>query len=115
VDEPGTVTYPPAPYTAIHVRRTDKIGTEAEEHAIDEYMRHARHRHVYLATDEPAVVEAAQRLYPNHTFHHNVAGATEAKNARYTDASLRGLIQDVFALAHADFMVSCSIEWYLSI
>ena len=25
VDEAGMVTYPPAPYSAVHVRRTDKV------------------------------------------------------------------------------------------
>lgn len=72
-------------------------------------MKEVQHHHVYLATDEPAVVAAAQEKYAgNHTFHANVEGAEAAKtDTRYSDASLRGLIQDVFALARADFLVRC--------
>lgn len=112
VDEPAIVTYPPAPYTAVHVRRTDKIGTEAEEHDFGEYMQHVRHPTVYVATDDPSVVESAQRQYPNHTFYSNNKGAEDAAlKTRYTDDSLRGLIQDLFALAHADFLVWTMIDF----
>ena len=62
------------PIVGIHVRRTDKIGTEAKFHSIDEYMyfvddfynkldlkrernsvKGKTERRVYLATDEPDV------------------------------------------------------------
>lgn len=100
------VQYPPTPYTAVHVRRTDKIGTEAEKHDLGEYMQHVRHSTVYIATDDPSVVASAQRQYPNHSFYSNIKGAEDASlKSRYTDDSLRGLIQDLFALAHADFLV----------
>ena len=57
---------------SIHVRRTDKIGTEAQFHHLSEYMGHAlayfdKHygpevkRRVYLATDDPAVIEEARQ------------------------------------------------------
>lgn len=66
----------------IHVRRTDKVGTEADFHSIDEYMAHAvewydkedmkRHRlgkakistrAVFIATDDPNVYsEAVERF-----------------------------------------------------
>ncbi len=83
------------------------MGTEADLHELSEYMKEVRHHHVYLATDEPAVVAVAREAYSNHTFHSNVAGAQAAKTqqTRYTDASLRGLLQDLFALARADFLV----------
>ena len=58
------------PIVGIHVRRTDKIGTEAKFHAVEEYMDrveafytlHYTHlkegqRRVFVATDEPNVVE----------------------------------------------------------
>ena len=59
---------------SIHVRRTDKIGSEAQFHHIDEYMGHAlayfsKHHgpdvkpRIYLATDEPNVIDEARRLY----------------------------------------------------
>lgn len=57
----------------VHVRRTDKVGTEAAFHPIEEYMLHvenqfqslARHMHidkkrVYLATDDPSLLQEAK-------------------------------------------------------
>ena len=54
------------------MRRTDKIGTEAAFHSIDEYMPHVQEyfkllerrqtvdkRRVYLATDDPYVLHEA--------------------------------------------------------
>lgn len=104
--DPSIITYPPAPYTALHVRRTDKVGKEADFHALDEYMPRVRHQNVYLATDDPSVLEGAKIKYPEYNFYENLAGAEAAKvSSRYTDASLEGLLQDVFVLAHADYLV----------
>lgn len=61
---------------SIHVRRTDKVGSEAAFHSIDEYMVHAidyfnmlerrqkvNERRIYLATDEPTVLlDAKEKL-----------------------------------------------------
>lgn len=57
----------------VHVRRTDKVGTEAAFHPIEEYMLHvenqfqslARRMHidkkrVYLATDDPSLLQEAK-------------------------------------------------------
>lgn len=57
----------------VHVRRTDKVGTEAAFHPIEEYMIHveeqfqllARRAHVdkkrvYLATDDPSLLQEAK-------------------------------------------------------
>lgn len=57
----------------VHVRRTDKVGTEAAFHPIEEYMLHveeqfqhlARRVHVdkkrvYLATDDPSLLQEAK-------------------------------------------------------
>ncbi|XP_035227197.1 alpha-(1,6)-fucosyltransferase-like [Stegodyphus dumicola] len=55
----------------IHVRRTDKIGSEAQAHKLEEYMQHAEEyfqtfeltsdqktkRRVYIATDDPGVLQ----------------------------------------------------------
>lgn len=55
----------------LHVRRTDKVGTEAAFHGIEEYMKWADiyfsiqerrqnkslQRRVFVATDDPKVVE----------------------------------------------------------
>ena len=65
---------PPPPSCSVHVRRTDKVGTEAAFHAIDEYMQHVHEfyeqremeaapgsqpRCVYLASDDPTVFQDA--------------------------------------------------------
>lgn len=60
----------------IHVRRTDKIGSEAQFHSIEEYMVEVEqfykiqtidnpghvHKCVYLATDEISVLKEAKEL-----------------------------------------------------
>jgi hypothetical protein len=69
-------------------------------------MPFVKHKNVYLATDDPRVVQGAKDTYPDYTFYNNLAGAEVAKvSSRYTDASLEGLLQDVFVLARADFLV----------
>ena len=64
------------PLLRIHVRRTDKVGTEASFHSLEEYMRHVdeyylnlslkQHvpvRRVYLASDDPNVLPEARRKW----------------------------------------------------
>ena len=59
---------------SVHVRRTDKVGTEAAFHSIEEYMFHVEEwfklyekikpvdrRRVYLATDDPSVLADARK------------------------------------------------------
>ena len=61
-------------YFRVHVRRTDKVGTEAAFHSIDEYMSHVDDyyqaleltqpnimRRVYLASDDPSVISDARK------------------------------------------------------
>lgn len=58
----------------VHVRRTDKVGTEAAFHSIEEYMLHVAdffnklemketvdRRRVYLASDDPSVIPEAKK------------------------------------------------------
>jgi len=66
----------------VHVRRTDKVGTEAAFHGLDEYMKNVANffelsdsikgtktkRLVYLATDEIQVLKDAREKYPNYQF-----------------------------------------------
>ena len=65
-------------FYSVHVRRTDKVGTEAAFHSIDEYMKHVdayyeylerrrvvERRRVYLASDDANVLhEARRKLVP---------------------------------------------------
>ena len=58
----------------MHVRRTDKVSTEAKLHQVEEYMLHVEdwfrfqekinlveERRVYLATDDPSVLIEVRR------------------------------------------------------
>ena len=60
-------------FLRVHVRRTDKVGLEAAFHHLDEYMEHVdeffnlldkfkrvERRRVYLASDDPSVLQDAK-------------------------------------------------------
>lgn len=60
----------------MHVRRTDKVGTEAAFHSLQEYMKHVERyyqqqekirpidkRRIYLASDDPNVIAEAKEKY----------------------------------------------------
>lgn len=113
------------PMVGVHVRRTDKIGSEAAFHSIAEYMPHVdqwfdtqdakRERHgqgaplkrrVYLATDDAKVIQEARQHYG----HYDVLAsadnaASAAMTSRYTDSSLHAIIADVHFLAHCQHLV----------
>ncbi|KAG1662109.1 Alpha-(1,6)-fucosyltransferase [Nymphon striatum] len=107
------------PIVGIHVRRTDKVGTEADFHGIEEYMEHVDEyyqklemtedvpaRRVYLATDDPTVLDQAKKQYPKYIFHGNSDIAKLASiNKRYSDKSLLGVILDIHALSISDYLV----------
>jgi len=107
------------PMVGIHIRRTDKVGTEAAFHPVEEYMKYVeewfRHyelthtlktRRVYVASDDPKVLGECRKKYPNIEFlgDQNVAKSA-AVSSRYTDSSLRGVIQDIHMLSISDFLV----------
>ncbi|NXL62703.1 FUT8 fucosyltransferase, partial [Chordeiles acutipennis] len=107
------------PVIGVHVRRTDKVGTEAAFHPIEEYMVHveerfellARRMHVdkkrvYLATDDPSLLQEAKSKYPNYEFiSDNSISWSAGLHNRYTENSLRGVILDIHFLSQADFLV----------
>ncbi|KRY84640.1 Alpha-(1,6)-fucosyltransferase [Trichinella pseudospiralis] len=112
------------PIVGIHVRRTDKLFSEASYHSVKEYMEEVENwydvqmlhndsflpadgkRAVYVATDEPTVFDDLKKEYPNYLF---IGSYDVAKSAttqkRYTDASLHGIITDVHFLSLCDFLV----------
>ncbi|XP_054709402.1 alpha-(1,6)-fucosyltransferase-like [Uloborus diversus] len=95
----------------IHVRRTDKVGTEAIEHHLVEYMKHVEEhfqgtellseqsveRRVYIATDDPRVIQECSA---------EVASKLET---RYSNSSLWSLVIDILALSKSDFIV-CTLS-----
>ncbi|KAJ8938216.1 hypothetical protein NQ314_011575 [Rhamnusium bicolor] len=107
------------PIVGVHVRRTDKVGTEAAYHGIDEYMAHVDEyynylelkqavdkRRVYLASDDPKVLTEARNKYP----HYEIIGdpsisKTAAVSTRYSDSSLFGIILDIHMLSMSDYLV----------
>lgn len=107
------------PIVGIHVRRTDKVGTEAAFHGIDEYMaiveeyynqlelsQGITQRRVYIASDDPKVILEARNKYS----HYEVLGdpiiaKTAAVSSRYSDTSLKGIILDIHLLSMSDFLV----------
>lgn len=104
---------------SVHVRRTDKVGTEASYHGIEEYMsavdeyynqlelkEKVDKRRIYLATDDPKVITDARNKYP----HYEILGdatisKTAAVSTRYSDTSLQGIILDIHMLSMSDFLV----------
>ncbi|CAG7835828.1 unnamed protein product [Allacma fusca] len=110
-----------SPTVGIHVRRTDKIGTEASLHSLKEYMVHAEEyfsimekvhgqvkRRVFIASDEPSVIAEAMNSYPRPEWE-ILGDAKVAQSAsmgqRYNGAGLVGILKDVFVLAECDFVV----------
>ncbi|XP_071963471.1 alpha-(1,6)-fucosyltransferase-like [Antedon mediterranea] len=107
------------PIVGVHVRRTDKVGTEAAFHDISEYMKHVEEyyelikrrqkvdkKNVYLATDDPNLLEETRKKYPDYHFiSDNDISKSASINQRYTDNSLRGVILDIHFLANSDFLV----------
>ncbi|XP_053608629.1 alpha-(1,6)-fucosyltransferase [Plodia interpunctella] len=107
------------PIVGVHIRRTDKVGTEAAFHHIDEYMQHVRQyydkleltakvdvRRVYLASDDANVLEDARKKYPDYVFLGDSSIAqSAATHRRYTPASLTGLLVDLNMLANCDYLV----------
>lgn len=104
------------------MRRTDKVGTEAAFHGIEEYMTHvedyyrtlevnttnAQHvvRRIFLASDDARVIEEARKKYPQY----QIIGDPEvarmaAVSTRYTDTALNGIILDIHMLSMSDYLV----------
>ncbi|KFD49892.1 hypothetical protein M514_09221 [Trichuris suis] len=112
------------PVVGIHVRRTDKVGTEATFHRLEEYMVEvekwydiqvyknssflspAQKRKVYIATDDPSLFSEARTTYPNYTF---IGSSDVARTAdlkwRYSDTSLQGIVTDIHFLSLSNYLV----------
>ncbi|XP_018333906.2 alpha-(1,6)-fucosyltransferase-like [Agrilus planipennis] len=106
------------PVVGIHVRRTDKIGTEASFHSIEEYMTAVEDyydaldmsednvRRVYIASDDPTVITEAREKYPNYEILGDPKiSSSAAVETRYTEDSLKGIISDIHFLSQSDYLV----------
>ncbi|RNA03521.1 Alpha-(1-6)-fucosyltransferase, partial [Brachionus plicatilis] len=112
------------PCVGVHVRRTDKVGTEASYHALSEYMKHVKEffdfydlktstknmRTVYLATDDLSVLKEARENYRDYRFISDEINAeTASLNKRYSPESAQGVILDIHFLSQCDFLV-CTLS-----
>ncbi|RCN52096.1 hypothetical protein ANCCAN_01884 [Ancylostoma caninum] len=108
------------PIVGLQVRRTDKVGTEANYHSVDEYMqwteiwfkiqqkKQGRNvtRRIFVATDDPTVVPEIKQKYTNYEVYGDVKTANTAQlESRYTDSSLFGVVRDIRLLSLCDYLV----------
>lgn len=105
------------PIVGIHVRRTDKVGTEAAFHDIDEYMVKVEQyfnqlenppqvRRVFVASDDPKVITNARKRYPRYEIIGDPEVAeTASVSRRYSGSSLQGIIVDIHLLSQSDYLV----------
>lgn len=107
------------PIVGVHIRRTDKINTEASLHTLDEYMVHVEEyykqkelsgnvsrKRIYLATDEQTLFGEAKRNYPEY----EIIGSddiskTASVNNRNSKEALIGIIVDIHFLSLSDHLV----------
>uniref|UniRef100_A0A8D8PQ04 Alpha-(1,6)-fucosyltransferase n=2 Tax=Cacopsylla melanoneura TaxID=428564 RepID=A0A8D8PQ04_9HEMI len=107
------------PIVGVHIRRSDKIGTEADAHPIEQYMQHVVEyydqlslrvndvtRRVYVATDDRTVIGKIRARYPDYTVlgDEDIARAADTRS-RYTKAGLTGIVTDLWFLSHSDYLV----------
>lgn len=116
------------PIVGVHVRRTDKVGTEASFHPVDEYMlwvdewydqlemtQRVDKRRVFLASDDPKVIAEARAKYTNYEILGDADIArTAAVSSRYSDTSLKGIVLDIHLLSMSDYLV-CTFSSQVSI
>jgi len=109
------------PMVGMHVRRTDKVGTEAAFHGVDEYMKYVEEyfqqleinlgskvttKRVYVASDDPKVLAECRKKFPEYDFLGDQAIAKSAAvSSRYNLNSLRGIISDIYMLSQSDYIV----------
>ncbi|KAG8198608.1 hypothetical protein JTE90_026505 [Oedothorax gibbosus] len=109
------------PIAAIHVRRTDKIGSEATLHDLEEYMEHVEayfkglemtqletiKRRVYIATDDPRVLIECFTNFPMYEclYYNGSAEMALTHETRYSNASLLNLVIDIFLMSSTDYLV----------
>ncbi|KAH8324095.1 hypothetical protein KR074_009011 [Drosophila pseudoananassae] len=107
------------PIVGVHVRRTDKVGTEAACHSVEEYMTYVEDyyrtlevngssvtRRIFLASDDALVIEEARRKYPEYQIIGDPEVARMASvSTRYTDTALNGIILDIHLLSISDHLV----------
>ncbi|KAF5294269.1 hypothetical protein FQR65_LT10855 [Abscondita terminalis] len=107
------------PYVGVHIRRTDKIGTEASFHDVKEYMKKVDEfynqidingnlttRRVYIATDDFNTIIEAQNKYPHYEIIYNPdIPKVPISDSLHSSDNIFSIILDLHALSHSDFLV----------
>ncbi|KAF0989411.1 hypothetical protein HZS_6847 [Henneguya salminicola] len=106
------------PIVGVHIRRTDKIGVEANLYQLEEYMFWVElyfkkleikgdkfKRRVYLATDEPKLGELLKESYSNYEFIHNEDFSISANTNRASQEGTYGILSDTYYLSLTDYLV----------
>ncbi|XP_054926229.2 alpha-(1,6)-fucosyltransferase-like [Dermacentor andersoni] len=107
------------PIVSLHIRRTDK-NIEAAYHNISEYMHHVEEfysalelrgetveKRVFVATDEPSVIDEIKFRFPSFVIIANKVASTEASwvDTRDGISALENIIIDLNLLAESDSLV----------
>ncbi|XP_026684824.1 alpha-(1,6)-fucosyltransferase-like [Diaphorina citri] len=107
------------PIVGIHIRRTDKVDTEAALHPVEEYMTGVEEyykqlaltqtvdvKRVYVATDDASVLTEIREKYPQYSVLGDPSIArTASLEHRYLKSSLLGIITDLHYLSNCDHLV----------
>jgi len=108
------------PVVGVHVRRTDKVGTEAAFHSVEEYMKYVdeyydklelkegkqAEKKVYVATDDPKVLAECRKKFRQYVFiGDQKVSKSAAVSTRYSSNSLKGIITDIHMLSRTDYLV----------
>ncbi|CAH1778390.1 unnamed protein product [Owenia fusiformis] len=109
-----------APVIGMHIRRGDKIQSEAKLHELEEYMQHADEfyklyetmenrpipRHIYLATDGVNVYKDAVSKYSQYTFMADENQDDCRKCFKQdNEVGLQAIAIDVFLLSKTNFLI----------
>ncbi len=109
----------------VQVRRTDKIGVEADYHSVEEYMKHVEEyyqrleikegkevevKRVYVASDDPKVLPELIQKFPDYTFIGDVnVSKSAALSTRLSSTSFKGILSDINILSKSDYLV-CTLS-----
>ncbi|XP_047493138.1 alpha-(1,6)-fucosyltransferase-like [Penaeus chinensis] len=109
-----------SPIVGVQVRRTDKLRHDSRFIKLEEYMEvvddffddleirgtKVTTRRIYLATDDPKVLQEAKAKFPNYAFVFNEESvATASLRRRSSKANMRNLMADIYFLSRSDFLV----------
>lgn len=76
------------------------------EQYFDDLKEQPAVRRVFLASDDPKVITMAKAKYSQYEIMGDPSVAeTAAIGKRYTDASLKGIVMDIYLLSLCDFLV----------